>query len=630
MIRCRTLGPVEVTVDGGPAPPELLWRKHLALLVYLACTPRRGRTRDQLVGLLWADRTESQGRHSLNEALRVIRRVAGTSALTTSGGRVRLADATVKLDLDDFERLLGAGRPGDAAALCTGNFLEGFAVPGATEFEDWLAGERLRWCDRMVEALVLAGETRMAQGELAVAAEMAQQALRVAPFAEPALRLVMSALALRGDRAGALERHATFITRLRETLQAEPAAETSALAGRIRAQRELQRSHAGSSGEPTRRVPLIGREKALATLVRIWEEGRTQGRAKTAVLLGDPGVGKTRLAEELLGRVRLGGGQDVSVRMIEGDAGENFSALLGLARGGLLDCRGVAAADPAAINTLAGHLAQWRERFPTTSGAPMPLAAAFREVVRAAALESPVALFVDDAQWIDHDSWLALAGLPRDLAEHPLLLLLAATRDPAVPTLDQLRARIPRDCPGAVVTLGPLGPDHIRRLARGVLPSYSEQELDRVARRIATDSAGLPLLAVELLHAVALGLDLAETRGAWPAPLRTLTDTLPSDLPDAVVAALRVGYRRLTPAAQQVLTAAAVLNERVTPGDLARATGLPGSELTRALDELEWQRWLDADGRGYAYVARIARAVVDRDMVSKGQRERIRTLAAGR
>ena len=41
MIRCRLLGPVEVTADGGPAPQELLWRKNLALLVYLvALTPR--------------------------------------------------------------------------------------------------------------------------------------------------------------------------------------------------------------------------------------------------------------------------------------------------------------------------------------------------------------------------------------------------------------------------------------------------------------------------------------------------------------------------------------------------------------------------------------------------------------
>ena len=63
MITCRTLGPIEVTVDGEPAPSEMLWRKHLALLIYLARSPRQTRSRDHLTGLLWADRSEPAARH---------------------------------------------------------------------------------------------------------------------------------------------------------------------------------------------------------------------------------------------------------------------------------------------------------------------------------------------------------------------------------------------------------------------------------------------------------------------------------------------------------------------------------------------------------------------------------------
>src|SRR5438034_5453732 len=64
----RVLGPARVTVGGAeaPPPPELLWRKHLALLVYLARSPRKSRTREHLVGLLWSDRDEKQARHSLD------------------------------------------------------------------------------------------------------------------------------------------------------------------------------------------------------------------------------------------------------------------------------------------------------------------------------------------------------------------------------------------------------------------------------------------------------------------------------------------------------------------------------------------------------------------------------------
>jgi len=56
MITLRTLGPVDVSVDQKSAPAGLLWRKNLALLVYLARSPRRTRTREHLMGLLWGDR----------------------------------------------------------------------------------------------------------------------------------------------------------------------------------------------------------------------------------------------------------------------------------------------------------------------------------------------------------------------------------------------------------------------------------------------------------------------------------------------------------------------------------------------------------------------------------------------
>ena len=142
MILCRTMGPVELSVDGGPAPPELLWRKHLALLVYLARSPRRGRSREHLIGLLWGDRTEAAARHSLSEALRVIRYHAGEGSVEVTVGQVRLEPGSVQLDVDRLEELAAAGDWAAAAELVSGEFLEGFALAEASEFEDWLAAER--------------------------------------------------------------------------------------------------------------------------------------------------------------------------------------------------------------------------------------------------------------------------------------------------------------------------------------------------------------------------------------------------------------------------------------------------------------------------------------------------------
>jgi hypothetical protein len=67
----------------------------------------------------------------------------------------------------------------------------------------------------------------------------------------------------------------------------------------------------------------------------------------------------------------------------------------------------------------------------------------------------------------------------------------------------------------------------------------------------------------------------------------------------------------------------AVLDGPVVAPRLARATGLTPAVVDEALDELEWNRWLAADARGYGFVARIVREVVRQDLVLRGQRQRI-------
>lgn len=128
---------------------------------------------------------------------------------------------------------------------------------------------------------------------------------------------------------------------------------------------------------------------------------------------------------------------------------------------------------------------------------------------------------------------------------------------------------------------------------------------------------------MELVCAVAQGLDLGAVDGVWPNAMRTLTETLPGDLPDAVRAAVRVGYRRLSSEAQRALAALAVLEDRVGAERVGLAADLPAAGAHAALDELEWARWVTADPRGYAFVARIVRDVVAADMTTAGQQHRM-------
>lgn len=632
MILCRTLGPIEVTLDGGPAPADLLWRKNLALLIYLALSPRRTRTRDHLVGLLWGDRSEAAARHSLSEALRVIRRHAGDTAVEATGGQIRLAPGVVEVDVEHLEAFAESEQWEQAAELIAGEFMEGFSVPGASEFEDWLASERDAWRRRGVDVLVRGAEALAQSGGTHEASAFASRALALDPVSERGLAASLRCLSLLGDRSGALELYDRFAARLKQQVGTEPGEETRALVDRIRRERSLRPEAVlgYAEAEAAVRAPFEGRAGELGRLLQAVTRSARERAATVLVLEGESGVGKTRLLEELLARLRLDGFSVATARAVEADREEPWSGLLAVARGGLADAAGIGAAPPQALGAFAEALPAWRERFPGAGPEDVfPIGRALVEALRAATEERPVVLALDDAQWLDRDTAYELGAILRDLSRTPLTVLLALAPYPRRPELDELRSRLGRDLAGEAVRLRPLDRAALRRLAERMLPGYDRVALDRVTRRVATDSAGMPLLAVELLRAVALGLDLGTISEAWPEPLRTLDQTLPGDLPDAVVAAIRIGFRRLSPPAQRVLAAASALGDLVPAPLLEKALQMSPEETALALDELEWHRWLVAEPRGYSFVARLVRRVVERDMVTPGQRQRV-LAAAGR
>src|SRR6266704_260218 len=288
----RVLGPARVTVDGAAAPPELLWRKHLALLVYLARSPRKSRTREHLLGLLWSDRTEPLARHSLSEALRVLRRVLGDTAVQADVDQVRLATDRVTLDCDRFAAHAERGEWDSAAALVEGEFLEGLALPDANQFETWLGAERTLWRAQGLEALVKSAEAQLARGDTAAATRAALGAVALDATSEPAARTAMRALALAGDRAAALRVAEDLARALRDGLDAVPSPELARLVERIREARVGRRILAAPPAARPR-PPLLGRSAELAAATAAWERAKA-ARGQVVLVQGEPGEGKTR------------------------------------------------------------------------------------------------------------------------------------------------------------------------------------------------------------------------------------------------------------------------------------------------------------------------------------------------
>ena len=623
MIAVRTLGPLDVALNGGPAPRELTWSKTVALAVYLARSPRRTRARDHLVGLLWPDKPDAAARHSLDVEVARLRKYVGREMLTSEGDRIRLGQEAVTLDVDEFVALVARGDWSGAAALVEGEFLQGFKLPDASAFEDWLAAERIEWRHRAVGALTAAADSALAAGDAAAAAALARRAVGLDSTSDRALQSMMQALALSGDRGAALDAFSDFEVRLRSQGLAI-GAETSALAARIRRERDWRLVQGAREPVMQRRAPLLGREAELAALVAGWDEIRG-GSAGVLMVTGDAGTGRTRLADELALRVRLGGGFTVVVRGVPADREVPWSGWRGLAAQGLATAPGVPAAAREVLAAFALEVEEWRDRFgPVVLGAePVPPGRALSEILRAVASEMPVLVVLDDAHWLDAATLLALDAALRDLSRLPVGVLVTLTGEPLRPELEMLRARIGRELRGRSERIGPLSPPAMMALAGWAFPGLPEEDRARTARRVMADSAGLPLLAVELLHAIALGLDPRDGESRWLDTGRTLDQTLPGELPDVLIGAIRVGFGNRSPGARQLLEALAVLPERQTGEMLGRAAELRGDALEMALDELEYHRWVTVDARGYAYVARMVRLVVERDMVTEGKRRRI-------
>lgn len=621
----RVLGPARVTVGDQDAPAELLWRKHLALLVYLARSPRRSRTRNHLVGLLWSDRDEKQARHSLSEALRVFRRALGDAGIEADVDQVRLASDAVIFDCDQFATLYERGEWTQAAALVEGEFLEGLAIPGANEFESWLAAERERWRVQGVEALIQCVEADLRRGSPEAAASAGLRAVALDGASEPAARAAMRALALGGDRAAALRVAEHLAKTLRDTLGAPISGETARLAERIREARVGRRIvSAPAAARP--RAPLVGRGADLAALAAAWDRARA-GRGQVVIIEGEPGEGKSRLFEALASRARLDDATVATSRVVPADREALWSAVAGLLAGGLGEAPGLAGAAPGVLAALAALDEGVKARFGVAES-PLPVPEALAGAVRAAAEECPVLLGLDDAHWIDQATLGALEGLARDVAAGRVLLLLAVGRGgPEAGRFDGLRARIGREVDGAVIRLRRLGPGELRELVQWALPGYEPEEAERVVRRLERDTAGIPLLAGAMLEAVAAGFRLTADAPAWPSPERTLVDSLPGDLPPAAVGVVCLRFRALPRDAQEVLAAAAALGTRVAADQLERATALARAAVEQALDLLEWTSWVVSDARGYVFAAPIERAILLQEMITPGRARRYRERA---
>ncbi|HEU0015465.1 MAG TPA: BTAD domain-containing putative transcriptional regulator [Longimicrobium sp.] len=230
----RLLGGPVLQGPNGPVTGRASYRRRVALLSILALARGRPVGRERIIGLLWGEHPSDAARHTLSEALYVLRKDLSDDLFVLVGDEVALNAAVMGSDVAVFEEAVEGWRPEDAVRAYAGPLLDGFYVSDAPEFERWVEGERERLgalYGQTLESLALAAE---AGGDWAAAAEWWRRlAAHDRYSSRVALRLVR-ALDAAGDRMAALRFAGAHAVLLREELGSEPDGALAELVARLR------------------------------------------------------------------------------------------------------------------------------------------------------------------------------------------------------------------------------------------------------------------------------------------------------------------------------------------------------------------------------------------------------------
>jgi DNA-binding SARP family transcriptional activator/TolB-like protein len=237
MLEVQTLGAAYLRSHDGHALHSVLAQpKRLALLIYLAhADPRGFQRRDTLLAMFWPETDDERARNSLRQALHFLRRSMGEGVILSRGdGEIGIAEGTVRCDAADFERALEERRAEEALELYRGNFLQGFFIADAPEFERWVGSERMRLRERAGQAAWALAERAEQARDAARSLEWARRAMHLSPDDEHSLQRVISLLDRLGDRVAAIRAYEEFAAKLKEEYQIVPSPETQELIRGVR------------------------------------------------------------------------------------------------------------------------------------------------------------------------------------------------------------------------------------------------------------------------------------------------------------------------------------------------------------------------------------------------------------
>jgi len=601
LLHLNLLGGLEAWLEPG-SPLTFRTQKAQALLAYLAVPPGHAHRRDKLAALLWGAMRDEQARASLRQALYDLRKNLGNAAgaLRTEGETVLLDPAAVELDVTTFTGMAGAETPEaleQAALLYRGDFLEGFSVD-EEPFDAWLMEERERLRELAMETLARGLSSQRKTGALAAALRTARQILAIDRLQEPVHRTLMRLHTQLGQRAAALRQYQQCVTVLQRELGVEPELETKQLYQEILRQRATGSGPtapaAGATARPLARAgldtrlaesPLVGRDAPLAQAHAALQQAAA-GSGQLIAILGETGIGKSRLVEELIAHAAQGKYRILFGRAYESDQILLFGPFVDAFRADELvrDTAVMDALGPvwrAELSTLLPQLA-------VLPGAPrLPEQVDYRrlfeciaQLLQQLSAHEPLLLVLEDLHWADELSLRLLAFLGRRVQTERILIVFTAREEELAdnPMLRRTLQDLSQRQQLSSIHLSALSQLETATLVELLAPAVKATVIESLGQQVWVATDGNPFMIVETM------------RGLQDGAAEALA--LPQRVRDVIGRRLE----RLVEGSRSLLSVAAVVGREFDFELLRRAAGFEEEATAHGVEELVRRRLLTATG----------------------------------
>jgi DNA-binding SARP family transcriptional activator/tetratricopeptide (TPR) repeat protein len=609
------LGPLSVSRDGEPV--RLGAGKQSALLAILLLNANEVVSADRLIEELWGDSAPETAAKGLQVHVSQLRKALepardsgdpGQIVVTRSPGYMLVLEPD-QLDLTRFDRLVHEGREAlaaddpdeaarllrDALALWRGPPLSDFA------YEQFAQSAISRLAELRTATLEQRLEADLAAGRHADVVSESEALVRAEPLRERPRAQLMLALYRSGRQAAALDAYRAAREALVTELGIEPGKELQRLHQAILDQDptlDLVPRHGetvrpptageGGAGEGARRESaardFVGRERELSEL-RTALERAVAGGGSIYMLGGEPGIGKSRLADELAAVARERSATVLWGRCWEAGGAPAYWPWVQALRSYIaeLDAAALGERLGARGSEIAQFLPELRERLPDlpVPAAPDSEGARFRlfestaDFIKRAAADTPLVFVLDDLHAADTPSLLLLRFIAGEIAG-ARVLVVGTFRDVEIGPdhpLDAALNDFARQQTTHVIALGGLEESDVSRL---IATSAASTPSRRVVAAIHRGTGGNPLFVEELVQ-----LLVSENRLDDAAGDTDIRVAIPRGVREVIGRRLET----VTEDCRRTLGVAAVLGREFDLETLAEVTGRPAGELIDLLDE---------------------------------------------